>query len=53
VDGADLHGAVVDQLRDPDALGTGIGQVQLGCNAAFEQVQVFGAGHRRDEQPVG
>lgn len=49
VDGADVHGAVLDHLRDPHALRPRVGQIQLGRYAALEQVEVFGPGHRRDQ----
>ena len=49
VDRADVHGAVFDHLRDAHALGPGVCQIELGRDAAFEEVEVLLPGNRRDE----
>ena len=36
-------------LGDPHTLRSGIGQIEFGGDAALEQVEVFGARHRRDQ----
>jgi hypothetical protein len=41
VDGADVDGAVFDQLSDAHALRPGVSQVELGGDAAFEQVEML------------
>jgi hypothetical protein len=49
VDGADLHLAVLHQLRDPEALGAGEAEVQLAGDAFLEQRDVVRAGDGVDD----
>ena len=49
VDGAYFQQPVFQELRDPHALGAGIGKVELAGDAALEQVQVLHPAHARDD----
>ena len=44
MDGADLERAVLQELRDAQALRAGVGEVELAGDAALEQVEVLRRG---------
>jgi hypothetical protein len=50
VDRADLHTAVGDELRQPQALRPGEREVDLARDAALEEVDVFGAAQHREQE---
>ena len=41
--------AVLDHLRDADALRSGVGEVELCGDPLLEQVEMFRPRHRRDQ----